>query len=156
MPDVAINWFVGFFCECKQFLNVGGKLSLPQSINSGIVQGPGVWPMCYVGLGSDLRTLSLRINLCKYADDTNLLMPAYSDIGLNTEFDIIEPWADINQLYINLDKTKEIVCHRTCVIVQNVLFIPPLFVELYGLMWLSFLVFLFGIMSTTAHMLTLF
>jgi len=35
---------------------------------------------------SDLRTLSHRNLLCKYADDTNLIVPSNSDIGLHDEF----------------------------------------------------------------------
>ena len=59
VPDVAINWFISFFTERKQYLKINGKLSLQQSINSGIDQGSGVGPMCYVIMESDLRTLSL-------------------------------------------------------------------------------------------------
>lgn len=112
MPDVAINWFISFFSERKQYLKVGGKLSLQQNINSSIVQGSGVGPMCYVVMESDLRTLSLLNKLCKYADDTNLLVPSNTDTDLIAEFDNIKQWAINNCMSINLGKTKEIVFHR--------------------------------------------
>ena len=102
MPDVAINWFISFFSERKQYLKVGGKLSLQQNINSSIVQGSGVGPMCYVVMESDLRTLSLLSKLCKYADDTNLLVPSNTDTDLIAEFDNIKQWAINNCMSINL------------------------------------------------------
>ena len=42
LPDVAINWFVSFFTEYKQYLKIDGNLSLPRAINSSVVQGSGV------------------------------------------------------------------------------------------------------------------
>ena len=68
--------------------------------------------MCYVVMESDLRTMSVLNKLCKYADDTNLLVPSYSDTDLNEEFDNIKQWAVNNCMKINLDKTKEIVFRR--------------------------------------------
>ena len=53
ISDFAINWFLSFFNERKQYLKINGKLSLHQNINSGIVQGSGVGPMYYVVMESD-------------------------------------------------------------------------------------------------------
>ena len=61
---------------------------------------------------SDLKTLSHRNLFCKYAEDTNLIVPGNSDIGLSEEFISIENWARANKLIINLGKTKEIVFRR--------------------------------------------
>ena len=46
--------------------------------------------MCYVVMESDLRTLSVLNKLGKYVDDTNLLVPSCSNIGVNEEFDNIK------------------------------------------------------------------
>jgi len=43
--------------------------------------------MLYAVMESDLRTLSMRNFLFKYADDTNLLVPANSDMDVATEFE---------------------------------------------------------------------
>jgi len=45
----------------------------------------------------------------KYADDTNLLVPAYSDVSLLSEFDHVQQWAADNKMIINISKTKELV-----------------------------------------------
>jgi len=50
--------------------------------------------------------------LFKYADDTNLIVPAYSDIAVAQEFVHIKKWAEDNKMIINLNKTKEIVFRR--------------------------------------------
>jgi len=45
----------------------------------------------------------------KYADDTNLLVPAYSDVSLLSEFEHVRQWAADNKMIINISKTKELV-----------------------------------------------
>ena len=42
--------------------------------------------MLYTVMESDLRPLSKLNLLFKYADDTNIIAPAYSDIALAQEF----------------------------------------------------------------------
>ena len=61
---------------------------------------------------SDLRTLSPKNIVVKYADDTNVLVPADSDIGLLQEFNHVKQWAEDNKMVITLLKTKEIVFRR--------------------------------------------
>jgi len=54
--------------------------------------------MLYVVIESDLHTLSLMNILVKYADDTNLLVPADTDLDLTREFNHIKHWAAENKL----------------------------------------------------------
>ena len=49
--------------------------------------------------------------LCKFADDTNFLVPANSDIDIVQEFQHIKQWVMLNKMLINMSKTKEIVFH---------------------------------------------
>jgi len=58
-----------------------------------IVQGSSVEPMLYVVMEGDLHTLSQNNILFKYADDTNLLVPSYSDVSLLSEFEHVKQWA---------------------------------------------------------------
>ena len=50
--------------------------------------------------------------LCKYADDTTLIVPSNSDICLTEEFDNVKNWAEENKLMINFKKTTEVVFRR--------------------------------------------
>ena len=61
---------------------------------------------------SDLHTIFLMNMLIKYADDTNLLVPSVSDVGLAEEFSHVKQWAAENRMVINILKTKEIVFRR--------------------------------------------
>ena len=70
-----LNWLISVLTNCSQVVKCGDALSLPMQINSGIIQGLGVSPTLYIIMESDLCTLSHRNLLCKYADDTNLIVP---------------------------------------------------------------------------------
>ena len=48
----------------------------------------------------------------KYADDTNVLVPADSDIDLLQEFNHVKHWAEDNKMVTSLLKTKETVFRR--------------------------------------------
>jgi len=64
-------------------------------------------------MSSDLRALSRIINkLFKYADDTTLFVPQYTDVSMEDEFQHLERWASTNKMIINRTKTKELVFRR--------------------------------------------
>ena len=75
----AMNQIISFLTNHTQVVEVTDQLSLPWRINTSIVQGSGVDPMLYVIMESDLRAISSCNKLCKYADDTNLLVPQNSN-----------------------------------------------------------------------------
>ena len=57
-------------------------------------------------------TISKSNLIFKFADDTNLLSPEYTDIDICVEFRNIIDWVDINKMKLNLSKTKKIVFRR--------------------------------------------
>ena len=69
-------------------------------------------PILYIVMEGDLHTLSQNNILFKYADDTNLLVPANSDVSLLNELEHVKQWAADNRMIINIKKTKEIVFQR--------------------------------------------
>jgi len=56
---------------------------------------------CECVMASDLHTLSDMNVLMKYADDTNLLVPAYSGLELACEFDNVKQWAAQTRMVTN-------------------------------------------------------
>ena len=83
LPDSAISWIYSFLTgRTPQVVKCNDKVSLPAYINTSIVQGSGIGRILYAVIESDLRTLSPKNIVVKYADDTNVLVPADSDIGL--------------------------------------------------------------------------
>ncbi len=89
-----------------------GEVSGPVAINRSIIQGSGFGPTLYI---LSLNTLSDLNNLCKYADDTNLLVPEKTDIDIKEEFYNIIQLTVSNKLTINKSKTKQIVFRRPSV-----------------------------------------
>jgi hypothetical protein len=112
LPPQGLNWIISYLTGRSQVLKCDGRLSAVAEINTSIVQGSGIGPVLYVVMESDLRTLSAMNILMKYADDTNLLVPANSDISLADEFSNIKQWAVDNRMTINVTKTKELVFRR--------------------------------------------
>ena len=60
----------------------------------------------------DLRPSGLTNHIIKYADDTSLLVPEKADIDITAELQHVLKWAEVNELYINTAKTKELGFHR--------------------------------------------
>jgi len=81
-------------------------------ISTSIIQGSALDPVEYVFTASDLSTFSPTNRLCKYADDTYLLV---SDINTQTipkEIQHISHWASANNLKLNSTKSQEIIVHH--------------------------------------------
>jgi hypothetical protein len=97
-----------------------------RKINRSIVQGSGIGPTLYVVIESDLKPLSSQNDIFKFADDTNLLVPENSHVGIEIEFNHVKDWAILNRLHINVAKTKEIVLRRPRPFNYDVLLPPPL------------------------------
>jgi len=53
-------------------------------------------------------------DICKYADDTTLLVPEHTNIAIDMEFNCTKSWALTNSphLTLNLTKSKEMVFKR--------------------------------------------
>jgi len=75
-----------------------------QSISASIIQGSAIGPTSYLTNASDIRAIYDGSELCKYADDTYLIVPVSS---VNTR--TAELKATINNLSLNLSRSEEIV-----------------------------------------------
>ena len=56
------------------------------------MQGSGIGPTLYIAMKSDLHALSDLNDMCKYADDTTLLVPKHTDINIDVEFSHVKAW----------------------------------------------------------------
>lgn len=109
IPLCVLHWVISFLQNRSQSVRYNGKISKDCQINRGIVQGSGLGPVLYTVMANDMKTVSCINLLCKYADDTDLLVPEKSDVSLADEFMNIKKWASDNKMIINCAKTKEIV-----------------------------------------------
>ena len=81
-------------------------------IYRSIIQGSGIGPSLYIIYADDLRALSPRNVILKYADDTYILVPQDSSVSLESELMHVQHWSVNNKLMLNTAKTKEIVFRR--------------------------------------------
>ena len=66
-------------------------------------------PTSYVVNASDLHAITDGNQLCKYADDTYLIVPVVNVNTKSKELKNITHWATTNNLSLNLSKNEEIV-----------------------------------------------
>ena len=85
------------------------QASTLKSITASIIQGSSIGPAAYVVNASDLNWVTSGNQLCKFADDTYLVIPASNVDSRATEIDNIETWARTNNLKLNRNKSNEIV-----------------------------------------------
>ena len=127
IPQSVVNWVCSFLTGRSQVCKVNGILSESRKINRSIVQGSGIGPTLYVVVQSDLKPLSSQNDIFKFADDTNILVPENSDVGIKVEFNHVKDWAVLNRLHINVAKTKEIILRCPRPFNSDVLLPPPLY-----------------------------
>ena len=80
-----------------------------KTISASIIHGSAIGPASYVVNSSDLNAISEGNALCKYADDTYVIMPAVDVDTRSDELNQISDWAQNNNLKLNLAKSQEII-----------------------------------------------
>jgi len=103
MPDEVYNWLVSYFNGHRHCARYGTSSSAFLEISAGIIQGSGIGPASGVVNSSDLTAVKPGNLLCKYADDTNLIIPS---INVDTR---LEKWSRRNNLTLNHSKSQEII-----------------------------------------------
>jgi len=112
LPDYLHNWIIHNLSDRQHITKSNGKTSSMLPINSSIIQGSGLGPVEFVYTASDLRTIFPTNILCKYADDTYLLVPATNTQTIPQELQHIDDWAKENNLKLNNSKAQEMIVHQ--------------------------------------------
>jgi ribonucleases P/MRP protein subunit RPP40 len=93
MPFKVVRWIVNFLTGRTQAVSLDGKLLNWLPITQSIVQGSGIGPILYIIFASDLKLRFTMNLLCKYADDTTLMIPQNTDVCLEDEFKHVVQWS---------------------------------------------------------------
>jgi len=112
LPDHIYNWIEAFFRDHSHVTRFGNKTSDCRKISASIIQGSGIGPASYIVTASDLHPVTPGNAMCKYADDTYLIVPASNAESCPAEIANVESWADNNNLKLNRVKSAEIVFVR--------------------------------------------
>jgi len=76
------------------------------------MQGSGIGPAAYVVYATDLKAVTPGNLLCKFTDDTYLIVPASNVDSQAAETGNIDTWAWKNNPTLNRNKSNEIVFFR--------------------------------------------
>jgi len=109
IPEDVYNWLASYFSGHSHCTRYGGESSALLEISAGIIHGSGIGPASYVVNSSDLAALTLGNFLCKYADDTYIIIPSDNVDSRSEELVNVETWTQANNLSLNRAKSQEIV-----------------------------------------------
>ena len=109
IPAQAQNWLQDFLSHRSHCTDYHSERSTHLNINASIVQGSAVGPASYVVAASDLHAVTSGNEMCKYADDTYLIIPASNASSVSCEMENVATWSRANNLNVNLKKTTEII-----------------------------------------------
>jgi len=112
LPDNVCNWFNSFFNQRSHCTVYNGDRSSNLEITASIVQGSAVGPASYVVTAADLHPITPGNEMCKYADDTYIIIPASNTDSRAAELRNVETWACANNLKLNYNKTTEIIFYN--------------------------------------------
>ena len=98
IPDCTYNWLVDFFNGHSHHTKYNEQTSTLKTISANIIQtsiiqGSAIGPASYAVDASDLRAATDANALCKYVDDTYLIIPAVNVDSRSTEIHNVNQWA---------------------------------------------------------------
>jgi len=101
IPDNVYNWIVDFLKDHSHCTVFRGTTSAFMDITASIIQGSSIGPAAYVINTGDLQAVTPGNSLCKFADDTYLIIPASNLTSRQAEINNIQTWATANNLSLN-------------------------------------------------------
>ena len=115
--DSEHRWMTDYLTDRTQSVFVGGVLSCPQQVVSGVPQGSILGPLLFSLYVKDLPNCLRAANVLMYADDT-VIYYAASDANqlervLNVELKFLHDWSTKNELFIHPKKTEYVIFGTT-------------------------------------------
>ena len=112
MPDCVYNWVISFLSGHSHRTVLAGDESGFEFITASFIQGSGLGPASYNVAASDLHPVTEGNEMFKFADDTDLVIPARNIDSRATEIQHVQTWATRNNLNLNCNKSYEIVFRK--------------------------------------------
>lgn len=105
------NWLLDFLTNRTQSVRVGNNTSSVISLNTGSPQGCVLSPLLFTLMTHDCRPRYSSNHILKYADDTTVvgLIQDNNELASREEVQHLLDWCKLNNLVLNVDKTKEII-----------------------------------------------
>ena len=105
---IALDWFVSYLNNRKQFVTYNGVRSSMKTVKCGVPQGSILGPILFLLYINDLASICKKTLPFLFADDTNLFIcgdnPDEMVSDLNSELEDISSWLKTNKLSLNVKK----------------------------------------------------
>ena len=112
VEGLALKWFESFLFNRMQQTRIGGKISLPKWILSGVPQGSILGPVLFCIFINDLPSACKYSTPYLFADDGALYFDNVTRadyVNMKKEIQSIHQWLQANGMALNNSKTKFIV-----------------------------------------------
>ncbi|KAK1795532.1 hypothetical protein P4O66_001241 [Electrophorus voltai] len=105
------NWILDFLTGRLQFVRIGSSTSNTTTLSTGALQGSVLSPLLFTLLTHDCAAMHSSNHIIKFADDTTVvgLINKDNESAYREEVRELVSWCKVNNLYLNVDKTKEMV-----------------------------------------------
>ncbi|KAK1786882.1 hypothetical protein P4O66_017263, partial [Electrophorus voltai] len=105
------NWILDFLTGRPQFVRIGSSTSNTTTLSTGAPQGSVLSPLLFTLLTHDCAAMHNLNHIIKFAGDTTVvgLINKDNESAYREEVQELVSWCKVNNLYLNVDKTKEMV-----------------------------------------------
>ncbi|KAK1795852.1 hypothetical protein P4O66_008965 [Electrophorus voltai] len=105
------NWILDFLTGRPQFVRIGSSTSNSTTLSTGAPQGSVLSPLLFTLLTHDCAVMRSSNHIIKFTDDTTVvgLINKHNESAYREEVQELVSWCKVNNLYLNVDKTKEMV-----------------------------------------------
>ena len=123
----ALNWFISYLSNRKQFVQINSCKSSMLPLNTGVPQGSILGPLLFLIYMNDIPNSSDLFDFILFADDTSLksfintrnFLLSLASSKLNLELSKVNDWLAVNKLSLNIKKTKFMIFHTSKKNIQN-------------------------------------
>lgn len=107
----ALDVFVTYLKDRKQYLKIENKISKSEIIKTGIPQGTVIAPILFLVFINNFCNISnISAKIISYADDTVIIFEGseWKEVTnkVSSDMKVLKNWLDINLLSLNVAKTK--------------------------------------------------
>ncbi|KAK1788124.1 hypothetical protein P4O66_016581, partial [Electrophorus voltai] len=105
------TWILDFLTGRTQSVRIGSSTSNTTTLSTGAPQGSVLSPLLFTLLTHDCAAIHSSNHIIKFADDTTVvgLVNKDDESAYRQEVRELVSWCKVNNLYLNVDKTKEMV-----------------------------------------------
>ncbi|KAK1790105.1 hypothetical protein P4O66_002411 [Electrophorus voltai] len=105
------NWILDFLTGRPQSVRIGSSTSNTTTLSAGAPQGSILSPLLFTLLTHDCAAMHRSNHIIKFADDTTVvgLINKDDESAYREEVRELVSWCKVNNLHLNVDKTKEMV-----------------------------------------------